>query len=377
LIVIGVTIWDGSFKYLTPFLYTLKHLDYPKEELGLVFSESCIKKDPTIIKRYLSRAPYRFVKLLHSPTHKWRAKAIAMAQNLIREEMLIHDADFLFLLESDNPPPPHALKTLLEINSEDTPITAGGYARRGTRDPMISKWKSSEEPYGDNEEESFWNLYNKGGVVEVDKTGFGCILIRRSVLEKYPFCDPIGTASSDSTTCVKWRKEGLKILCDTRLMVPHLADEIKLNMGCGKAKKWDYVNIDMSPDVRPDMVLDVTRHRLPFDNDTVDRIVAEHFLEHIGDELIGVIREWHRVCRNGAIIHIVVPNAEHSISWAAKDPTHKRLFVPATFHYFDIDQASWRDFGSAYGIPPFKIDALEPKENIVCDLKVIKGGGER
>ena len=321
MIVVGVPIWDGSFKYLTPFLYGLKHLNYPKEDLGLVFAECCVKENPDRIKQELE-GPYQFVKFFHTPTYEWGAKSIAHNQNVIRQEVLSrNDADFLFSLESDNPPPPHALERLLKINSESTPITSGVYARKRTRDPMISRWKSWDEPYGDNEEESFWNLYKKGGVVEVDKTGFGCMLIRRSVLEMHPFCDPVGTASSDSTTCVKWRKEGLKILCDTGLQIPHIADEIKLHVGCGANHLWDYVNIDVNPGVHPDVILDVTEEHLPFDDGTVDKVESYHFLEHLSRaELPFHLKDCLRVLKRGGIMKVSVPDLEYVCKYYLAHP---------------------------------------------------------
>jgi len=322
MIVIGVTVWDGSWKYLTPFLHALRDLDYPKNEIGVVFGESFVEEKTERVKRELEGEPYRFLKFLHEPICEWRALSLARAINKIREEALSHtETTHLLSLECDNPPPPHLLKRLLQINTEETPITTGVYARRGTRDPMIMKWRSPEDPYNDNENESYWKLYNRGGIVEVDKTGIGCMLIRRSVLQRHPFLDPLGTCSSDTTTCVKWRKEGLKILCDTRIRVPHLAEEIRLNIGCGRNRLWDYVNIDGDPAQHPDMIVDVAKQQLPFNDYTIERIESHHFLEHLSrDEFALHLWDCFRVLKKGGVIMAETPDLEYVCKYYLDHP---------------------------------------------------------
>jgi hypothetical protein len=48
---------------------------------------------------------------------------------------------------------------------------------------------------------------------------------------------------------------------------------------------------------------------------------------------MAVLAEMHRVSRNGAVIAIRVPHWNSHVAWM--DPTHKRLFHPSTFDYFD------------------------------------------
>ena len=55
---------------------------------------------------------------------------------------------------------------------------------------------------------------------------------------------------------------------------------LKLNLGCGLSKLEGFVNVDIDPEVNPDVVADFTTH-LPYENDSVDWIVMFHVIEHI------------------------------------------------------------------------------------------------
>jgi len=106
---------------------------------------------------------------------------------------------------------------------------------------------------------------------------------------------------------------------------------MKLNLGCGVHKLEGYINIDKDPKVNPDIVRDIEKG-LPFSDNTVEEVYASHFLEHVED-LIFVMEEIYRVCKNGALVKIRVP---HGLSGSGmRDPTHVRFFVEESFHYFD------------------------------------------
>lgn len=52
---------------------------------------------------------------------------------------------------------------------------------------------------------------------------------------------------------------------------------------------------------------------IPVDNNSYDYIISSHVLEHVPD-VIGTLKEWDRVVRDGGIVFIIVPkrNALHS-----------------------------------------------------------------
>jgi len=80
---------------------------------------------------------------------------------------------------------------------------------------------------------------------------------------------------------------------------------VKLNLGCGPDHFKGWVNVDSSPDEKPDVVADVID--LPFEDNSVDEIFASHILEHV-DWRVPALEEWHRVLRPGGVIVVIVPD---------------------------------------------------------------------
>lgn len=83
---------------------------------------------------------------------------------------------------------------------------------------------------------------------------------------------------------------------------------VRIDLGCGQAKKPGFVGLDFvdGPDV--DHVLDLTKDRYPFDDASVDEIFSAHFLEHI-EEPNHVFSEIGRIAKDGARIEIWTPYA--------------------------------------------------------------------
>lgn len=84
---------------------------------------------------------------------------------------------------------------------------------------------------------------------------------------------------------------------------------LNLNLGCGEKKISNYINIDSRPECNPDLVCDI--RRLPYNEETVDRILASDILEHVGRlEVESVLREWYRVLKPGGQLLIKTPNVD-------------------------------------------------------------------
>ena len=106
-------------------------------------------------------------------------------------------------------------------------------------------------------------------------------------------------------------------------------ESIKLNLGCGYNQMDGFINIDKFASSAPDWVMDIEQMPWTIPNDTVDEVVMTHVLEHIGREAevyMSVWQQLYRVCRDGALIHIVVPHPRHDNFIA--DPTHVRAVTP-------------------------------------------------
>jgi SAM-dependent methyltransferase len=109
---------------------------------------------------------------------------------------------------------------------------------------------------------------------------------------------------------------------------------MKLHLGCGNDKRKGYINLDSSMQVNPDVVWNLEKTPIPFKNDSIDEILANHIFEHITN-FIPLMNDIHRICRKNAIIKIRTPF--YSAWGQYNDPTHVRFFTPFTFNYFEGD----------------------------------------
>jgi predicted SAM-dependent methyltransferase len=97
---------------------------------------------------------------------------------------------------------------------------------------------------------------------------------------------------------------------------------MKLNLGAGDVKLEGYVTVDYDINTNPDYQLDIEKDPLPFEDNSVETVVAHHILEHLGEGYFHVLQEIYRVCKHGAIVDIRVPHPRHDSFLA--DPTHRR-----------------------------------------------------
>jgi len=104
-----------------------------------------------------------------------------------------------------------------------------------------------------------------------------------------------------------------------------------LNIGCGNSQIEGWLNVDKSYLVKPDQVIDLEK-LLPFPDNSFAMVRAHHVLEHISN-FPQLMKELHRVCKNGAEIDVRCPFFS---SWGQfNDPTHVRFFSTHTFDYFE------------------------------------------
>jgi predicted SAM-dependent methyltransferase len=119
---------------------------------------------------------------------------------------------------------------------------------------------------------------------------------------------------------------------------------IKINLGCGFRKMQNgFTNIDNRPEVQPDLVCDVLAG-LPYENDSVDYVLANDFLEHIPNgKTVQVVEDVWRVLKPGAIFESVTPSTDGR--GAFSDPTHVSFWNSCSWLYFMQD-----DYRALYGI---------------------------
>ena len=106
------------------------------------------------------------------------------------------------------------------------------------------------------------------------------------------------------------------------------AKKVRLNLGCGFAKKIGWVNVDAFDNCKPDVKWDLNKFPYPFKDEEIDYIYCSHILEHVED-LFKTIKELERILKPGGVLHIRVPHFSNGNGY--NDLTHKRFFGWFTF----------------------------------------------
>jgi SAM-dependent methyltransferase len=126
-----------------------------------------------------------------------------------------------------------------------------------------------------------------------------------------------------------------------------------LDVGCGQAKTPGAVGLDLLPAAAADLLADAGQRAWPFADNTFDRIIGRHVIEHVPD-VMAFMAEAHRVGRAGASLQIVTPHFSNRYSYT--DPTHLRHLAWRSFDYFTGASAAPR--------PTFLERALELRHPI-------------
>lgn len=120
---------------------------------------------------------------------------------------------------------------------------------------------------------------------------------------------------------------------------------LKLNLACGHVslpKEEGWINLDKLEGDHVDITCTVPP--IPFDDESIDYILASHFLEHVprGETFIELMNECWRILKPGGIMHIECPLA--GTTWYYQDPTHVNPIVPELFDYM-IDKYMYLRYG--------------------------------
>jgi Glycosyl transferase family 2/Methyltransferase domain len=119
---------------------------------------------------------------------------------------------------------------------------------------------------------------------------------------------------------------------------------LKLNLGCSDRHLPGYVNVDV---VMPaDFLVDLSR-RWPWEDSSVDEIVAEDIIEHLQYKITTMNELW-RVLKPGGRVRIAVPTTDGP--GAFQDPTHVSFWNRRSFLYYEAGNIYRERFAKAYGI---------------------------
>lgn len=109
--------------------------------------------------------------------------------------------------------------------------------------------------------------------------------------------------------------------------------EIKVDLGCGEDKPDGYLGIDIRETEATDIVSNL-EHGIPLPDNSVDKIRAHHFLEHISDPIY-IMEEIWRVLRDGGILVFEVPSTEGKGAFV---PGHLSYWNDLSFKFFIEDK---------------------------------------
>jgi SAM-dependent methyltransferase len=112
---------------------------------------------------------------------------------------------------------------------------------------------------------------------------------------------------------------------------------IKLNIGSGRQTFSGFTNIDITQYIdkkgneKVDIVMNIEKEKLPYEDNSVDEIKMDNVWEHLGEGFIFALNEAHRVLKPEGKLTGIVPLAGSEIDFG--DITHKRHFNMKSFAY--------------------------------------------
>jgi predicted SAM-dependent methyltransferase len=125
---------------------------------------------------------------------------------------------------------------------------------------------------------------------------------------------------------------------------------MKLNIGCGNVHKEGWINIDIANLGAADIIHDATKP-FPYENDSVDFIYSEHFIEHITlADGLSFFKEAYRILKKDGVMRIACPDLDVTIDQFVNDSWREdfaRNSIPATTRCEMLDM-TMRGWGHLY-----------------------------
>lgn len=130
--------------------------------------------------------------------------------------------------------------------------------------------------------------------------------------------------------------------------------KLKLNLGCGRDYRHGYINSDISPILKTDIVFNFQKG-IPYPNDYFDEILANNVLTQIMDskDFIFVMNELWRVTKHKGVLIIRVPLVPYENAF--RDPMDCRRFTKNSFDYLVGVTRRYGIYGKHYGFKSWNL----------------------
>jgi SAM-dependent methyltransferase len=116
-----------------------------------------------------------------------------------------------------------------------------------------------------------------------------------------------------------------------------------------------WVNVDLLPHVKPDVVCNLEKFPWPWETDSVAEIYSHHVFEHF-DNVVGIMNECWRILEPGGFLECFVPFGPTFAQM--QDPTHKRSWTDTTINFFLLGHDS-----NIYGCPGYELEFCRLLDN--------------
>lgn len=108
---------------------------------------------------------------------------------------------------------------------------------------------------------------------------------------------------------------------------------MKLNIGSGDSPLTGYINVDVEEKVKPDVIHDISKAPLPFEDNSADEIMCVHNLEHIKFQLWPfVLTDFHRVLKQNGMLVLAYPEFEICAKYFIENNRGQREFWRACLY---------------------------------------------
>lgn len=196
----------------------------------------------------------------------------------------------------------NGMARLLRREFEEVRVLAGGDDLRRELEERVDRLDAGIERLDGHVRDELWPTMSKAESIENNAATLAWLVgrvetVRVEMMHEMRY----GRAASDDSTPAE------VVVVDPEKL---LAEEVRLNLGCGHIPIDGFVNVDMRPLPGVDVVAPVDQ--LPVEKTSVTEIFSAHTLEHFPEEELArtLLPYWYALLVQGGTFRAVVPDLE-------------------------------------------------------------------